>query len=72
MAEVSIFANGNKYEGECKDDKRNGRGVFFFANGDKYERDYKDGKMNEVKFHSNVNFIELIIMDSDYIESLLP
>ena len=29
--------NGGRYEGQFKDDKCNGQGVYYFSNGDKYE-----------------------------------
>ena len=40
------YANGNKYDGEWKDDKKNGRGVYTFANGNKYDGEWKDGDFN--------------------------
>lgn len=40
------FADGDTYNGEFKDDLRNGYGVFIGKNGDKYEGYYKDGKQN--------------------------
>jgi hypothetical protein len=40
-----IFANGNKYEGEWKDNKMYGRGTYIWANGDKYKGVWKDNKM---------------------------
>ena len=40
------LANGNKYVGEFKDDKRNGQGTFTFANGIKYVGEHKDGAFN--------------------------
>ena len=40
------FANGNIHEGNYKDDKKNGHGVYKFANapnkGDVYEGNFKD------------------------------
>ena len=36
------FANGAKYVGEWKDDKRHGQGNATFANGDKYVGEWKD------------------------------
>ena len=35
---------GYRYEGDWKDGKRQGRGVYVTANGDRYEGDFKDGK----------------------------
>ncbi|MAI03149.1 MAG: hypothetical protein CMQ75_01295 [Gammaproteobacteria bacterium] len=38
------FANGDKYVGEWKDDKKYGQGTYTFANGDKYVGEWKDDK----------------------------
>jgi hypothetical protein len=38
------FANGDVYEGDWKDNKRDGKGKMTFANGDVYEGDWKDNK----------------------------
>ena len=40
------YANGDKYVGEYKDDKRNGQGTYTYANGDKYVGEYKDNMMH--------------------------
>ena len=37
---------GDKYEGEWKNDKRDGKGIDIFHNGAKYEGDYKNGKFD--------------------------
>lgn len=31
------FPNGNRYEGEWKSDKKDGKGLFELANGDSYD-----------------------------------
>ena len=49
------WANGNTYEGDYKDDRRNGRGVFTFANGDKYEGDFRDDKRHGVGAYNWAN-----------------
>ncbi len=36
----NTFASGNIYEGEIKDDKRNGKGTYTYVNGDKHEGYY--------------------------------
>eukprot|EP01031_Cornospumella_fuschlensis_P024824 gene24824-29998_t len=41
---VYTWTNGDKYEGEWKDDGRVGEGVMTWANGNKYEGDYNNGK----------------------------
>ena len=38
------FSSGNKYVGEFKDNKRNGKGTFTFASGNKYVGEFKNGK----------------------------
>ena len=38
------YANGEKYVGEYKDDKRNGQGTYTWPNGNKYVGEFKDGK----------------------------
>lgn len=37
-------ASGGKYEGEYKNDVKNGYGVYTYANGDVYEGQWQDGK----------------------------
>jgi len=41
--ETATFANGDKYVGEWKDDKRPGQGTATFARGNKYVGEFKDG-----------------------------
>jgi hypothetical protein len=36
------YGNKDKYVGDWKEDKRNGRGVLTTKNGDTYEGEYKD------------------------------
>ncbi|MDA8818133.1 hypothetical protein N9N27_05025, partial [Planktomarina sp.] len=36
------LANGDKYVGEFKDDKRNGQGTYTYASGDNYIGGWKD------------------------------
>jgi len=38
------FAEGDKYVGEWRDDKKNGQGTYTYADGDKYVGEYKDDK----------------------------
>ena len=41
--DTMVYANGDKYEGDWKEDKRHGKGTFVYANGDKWEGDWKNG-----------------------------
>ncbi len=38
--------SGDRYEGEWKDGKRDGRGTYYSANGDRYEGQWKDNKQH--------------------------
>lgn len=40
--ETIEYPNGNKYEGEVLDGKKNGKGTFFFVNGDRYVGDFEN------------------------------
>ena len=44
--------NGNKYEGEWKDDKIHGQGKFTLADGDSYEGEWKDVRANSCELDS--------------------
>ena len=35
--------NGDRYEGDFKNDKPEGKGIIICKNGDKYEGDFKNG-----------------------------
>jgi hypothetical protein len=39
------FMNGDRYEGEWQNDKRNGKGKLFFANGGNFEGIFKDDEI---------------------------
>jgi hypothetical protein len=39
-----MFASGNKYVGEFKDNKYHGQGTYTFADGEKYVGEFKNGK----------------------------
>ena len=45
-------ADGSKYAGEFKDDKKNGQGAYNHADGSKYIGEWKDGKANGKGTHS--------------------
>jgi hypothetical protein len=40
-----VFPNADKYEGEYKGGKRNGKGTYTFARGGQYSGSYVDGKV---------------------------
>eukprot|EP01118_Nematostelium_gracile_P010041 TRINITY_DN3421_c0_g1_i2.p2 TRINITY_DN3421_c0_g1~~TRINITY_DN3421_c0_g1_i2.p2 ORF type:complete len:235 (-),score=61.13 TRINITY_DN3421_c0_g1_i2:21-725(-) len=41
-----FFSDGSTYEGEYKDDNRNGLGTYHYKNGSKYVGNWTDGKRN--------------------------
>ena len=40
------WTDGQKYDGEWKDDQPDGKGNFNWPNGDRYLGDWKDGQRN--------------------------
>ena len=40
-----MTANGNKYEGDWKNSKEHGRGVFVFVNGNKCDGSWNNGRL---------------------------
>ena len=40
------FGNGDYYQGEWKEDKRDGFGVYLSAYGQKFKANWKDGKLH--------------------------
>jgi len=42
---VTVWVNGNRYEGDWTDGKAHGRGTFHFANGDECEGDWRASKL---------------------------
>ena len=41
---VYTWKDGRKYEGEYKNDKKDGHGVYCWADGKKYDGNWTDGK----------------------------
>jgi hypothetical protein len=42
---VKIYDNGDKYEGELKNEKKHGKGTYYWTSGVKYTGDWVDDKM---------------------------
>ena len=49
--------NGDRYEGDWKNDKKEGKGIYYYNNGDREMGDYLYGKPigKHVKLHNNGN-----------------
>jgi len=41
-SKVHQLKDGDKYEGEFKDDKSPGKGIHYYANGNRHEGEFKD------------------------------
>jgi hypothetical protein len=44
MSKAKIYADGSRYEGEWKNMKKHGKGMYQYANGDKYIGDWIDDR----------------------------
>ena len=38
------YKNGDRYEGEWKNDDREGKGILYYKNGDRYDGEWKNDK----------------------------
>ena len=51
-----LSSNGNNYDGDWKDGKKHGRGVYRYANGNVYEGDWEDDRIIEPQqISTNIN-----------------
>ena len=52
---IMYYKNGNKYEGEWKNDKKEGKGLFYWNNGDRYEGEWKNDNIEGkgIKYYKN-------------------
>jgi len=55
-----IYNNGNVYEGEWKNDKRNGQGKIIYKNCDIYEGEWKDDKLLNIIYHLSTSLNKII------------
>ena len=61
------YANGNKYEGDYKDNKMHGQGTFTFANGSKDVGTFENDKLNgyAITYYANGNINQEGIFKDD-------
>ena len=52
--------NGDRYEGDFKNDKPEGKGIVYYKNGDRYEGDFKNGTSDGkgIYYHKNGDIYE--------------
>ena len=41
---IAYLSNGNKYDGEWKNNMKDGKGIFYYKNGNRYEGDWKNNR----------------------------
>ena len=46
VIDLCYYENGDKYDGEWKNNKREGKGIQYFAVGTRYNGEWKNDKMN--------------------------
>jgi len=52
---TKTYANGDKYVGEFKDNKRHGQGTYIDTSGNKYVGEWKDGKKHGQGTYTDAN-----------------
>src|SRR5689334_13036979 len=43
-----VYINGERYDGDWKNNRKDGKGIMIFLNGDKYDGEWKNDKMHGV------------------------
>ena len=43
---IFTYNNGDKYEGEVKDNRKNGKGIYCYADGEKYDGEWRNDNKN--------------------------
>ena len=48
---IKQWINGDRYEGEYKNDRKDGKGIYFYHNGDRYEGEWEQGMRDRTGFY---------------------
>ena len=56
------YYNGDRYEGDYKNNKREGKGIYYFNNGKRYEGNWKNDKKDGkgIMYYNNGTIIMVI------------
>ena len=57
---IYYYDNGDRYEGDWRNDKAEGKRIYYFNNGDRYEGDYRNDKKEgkEIYYYTSGNRYE--------------
>ena len=42
---IYYYNNGDRYEGDFRNHKKEGKGIYYYNDGDRYEGDFRNDKM---------------------------